>query len=310
MKLRAGNTIKYGIPYQGSKSKIIEQIAKFLPPAENFYDLFGGGFSVSHYMIKHRPKSYKYFYYNELRPGLCELIQDAINGKYNYDNFKPEWITRERFMAEKESNAYIKIVWSFGNNGSGYIFGKDIDNEKRSMHQAVVFNEFDDLFIKIFKFDKWPNHLTITGKRLFLKRVINTRIDLQQLQQLEQLQQLLQLEQLQQLERLQQNKLTLTNLDYKNVKIKPNSVIYCDIPYKGTADYGSTFNYDEFFNLVDSQENPVFISEYNIDDKRFHILTEISHRSTFSASDNNKTIEKLYCNKAAYNIINNFRTSK
>ena len=69
--------------------------------------------------------------------------QDAINGKYNYDVFKPEWITGERFFSEKESNTYIKIIWSFGNNGRNYLFGKDIEEKKRSMHQAVVFDEFD-----------------------------------------------------------------------------------------------------------------------------------------------------------------------
>jgi hypothetical protein len=99
-------------------------------------------------MLEHRRKSFKYFHYNELRKGLIDLIRDAIKGKYNYDVFKPEWITRERFMADKESNAYIKIIWSFGNNGDAYLFGKELESQKRSMHQAVVFDEFDDWFIK------------------------------------------------------------------------------------------------------------------------------------------------------------------
>ena len=187
MILKPGNTIKYGIPYQGSKTKLIEKIARFFPSADHFYDLFGGGFSVSHYMIVHRRKSYKQFHYNEIRPGLCELIKDAIEGKYSYDVFKPEWISRERFMRDKESNAYIKIIWSFGNNGEGYLFGKDIENEKRSMHRAVVFDEFDEFMVNTFKINKWPNQFTITGKRLYLKRLINNRIDLQQLERLQQL---------------------------------------------------------------------------------------------------------------------------
>ena len=41
---------KYGLPYQGSKTKIVEHIAKYFPNADHFYDLFGGGFSVTHYM--------------------------------------------------------------------------------------------------------------------------------------------------------------------------------------------------------------------------------------------------------------------
>src|SRR6267154_1843740 len=161
MILRAGRTIKYGIPYQGSKTKLIEKIARFFPNADNFYDLFGGGFSVSHYMMLHRSKSFKHFHFNEIRPGICDLIKDAIDGKYNYDVFKPEWISREDFFKRKESCAYIKIIWSFGNNGEGYLFGEDLESPKRSMHQAVVFDEFDQYMKDTFKIDKWPNRLTI-----------------------------------------------------------------------------------------------------------------------------------------------------
>lgn len=292
MILVAPNREKYGIPYQGSKTKIIEKIARFFPNADHFYDLFGGGFSVTHYMMENRRKSYKYFHYNEIRSGLCELIQDAINGKYSYDVFKPEWISRERFMSEKESNAYIKIIWSFGNNGRSYIFGKNIENQKRSLHQAVIFDEFDEFTTNTFGIDKWPNKLTIDGKRLYLKRLINKRLDLQQLEQLERLQRL---------ERLQQ--LTFTNLDYRQVKIEPNSVIYCDIPYQGTGDYQNSFSHMDFFNWASDQNNPVFISEYNISDDRFYLLKEFKHRTSFSQLNNNEVIEKLYGNKIAYDII-------
>lgn len=297
MKLKAGSGKKYGIPYQGSKGKIIDQIAKFFPNADHFYDLFGGGFSVSHYMIEHRSKSYKHFHYNEIRPGLCELIKDSIDGKYNYNVFKPEWISREKFFKEKELNAYIKIIWSFGNNGNAYLFGKDIEEQKRSMHQAVVFDVFNDWFINTFKINKWPPFLDITGKRLYLKAIIRNigRVDLQRLEQLERLQQL--------------QRLYFTNLSYEKVKIEKSSVIYCDIPYFGTADYGNTFNHKNFFDWANDQENPVFISEYEIKDNRLYLLKEFNHRSTFSSggSKNIPVTERLYGNKIAYNIIQEFR---
>ena len=290
--------------YQGSKSKVIDKIARFFPNADNFYDLFGGGFSVSHYMLKHRSKSYKNFHFNELRPGVCELIQAAIAGKYSYDVFKPEWISRERFFAEKDSSAYIKIVWSFGNNGRGYIFGKEIENQKRSMHQAIVFCEFDDFMKGSLKLEKWPNHLTITGRRLYLKMLVRNekRLDLQQLGRLEQLEQL---ERLQQLERIQQP--SFTTLDYRQVKINNNSVVYCDIPYLGTVDYQSNFSHNDFFEWAANQNNPVFVSEYEIKDSRFYLLKEFTHRSSFSAIANIPVTERLYGNKLAFDIIQNAR---
>src|SRR5699024_12114686 len=42
-------------------------------------------------------------------------------------------------------------------------------------------------------------------------------------------------------------RLNTTNKDYKDLKFKPNSVIYCDPPYKNTEDYGVKFNHDEFY---------------------------------------------------------------
>lgn len=308
MILKPGNRKKWGVPYLGSKSKIIEKIAKYFPNADHFYDLFGGGFAVTHYMITMRQKSFKQFHYNELRPGIPQFIKDAIAGKYNYDVFKPEWISRERFHKEKELNPYIKIIWSFGNNGKGYLFSEDIEKEKRSMHQAVVFDEFDQFMEQTFNLKKWPNKLSLQGKRLFLKRLINKRIDLPQLKRLEQLEQL---ERLEQLEQLQQFKsLEFTNVDYRKVEIKPNSVVYCDIPYKSTEGYGNTFNHSDFFDWANEQTNPVFISEYKINDDRFYLLKEFNHISLLSYLRRKKVTERLYGNKKAYDIIEYFRQNK
>lgn len=38
----------FGVPYQGSKSKIAEWVVGLLPPATHLYDLMAGGCAVSH----------------------------------------------------------------------------------------------------------------------------------------------------------------------------------------------------------------------------------------------------------------------
>ena len=40
--------MQYGMPYQGSKSKLALKILDSLPDAENFFDLFGGGGAMAH----------------------------------------------------------------------------------------------------------------------------------------------------------------------------------------------------------------------------------------------------------------------
>lgn len=40
--------IKYGLPYQGGKSKLADWIINLFPKATHFFDLCAGGCSVAH----------------------------------------------------------------------------------------------------------------------------------------------------------------------------------------------------------------------------------------------------------------------
>jgi len=74
--------VNYGIPYQGSKQKIAKEICKIFPSEKNFYDLFGGGFAITHAMLVHRWKSFERFHFNEIRPGICDLVNECAYQKY------------------------------------------------------------------------------------------------------------------------------------------------------------------------------------------------------------------------------------
>ncbi len=314
---------EYGIPYMGSKSKICNELIKIFPKADNFYDLFGGGFSVTHAMLVRRKNHYKSFHFNELRPGVCDLIKKAISGEFNYSVFKPPFISREEFLSKFETDAYIKCLWSFGNNGKNYLFSKAVEPYKRSMHNAIIFNEFDSLAKQTLGMERFKDGYQVIDRRMFLRNKIEQfRINgipdflypflnesqrvhlksakelrqLQQLQQLQQLERLQQLQQLQQLERLE--RLEFYNTTYEKIPIKENSVIYCDPPYAGTADYQNIFNTKKFLDWAADQTHPVFISEYNISDKRFHKIFKIKKRSLLSANKSMKEKEEnVYANE-------------
>ena len=312
--------MNYGIPYMGSKSGIMPSLALNFPAADHFYDLFGGGFSVSHYMLKNKGQRYKHFHYNEIKSDVAELVKRAIAGEFNYDVYKPEWISREDFFKRKETDGYVRCLWSFGNNQETYLFSEDIEPYKKSMHQAVVFGEFDALASEVLGFSAWPaRYSTVTKRRLRLRSkveeyrkseipaVLHKYLKPEQLQRLEQLEQLRRLQQLQQLERLQQlewlqqlERLSFYSDDYRKINILPNSVVYCDIPYSGTAGYISEFNHADFFDWAASRSFPVFFSEYAVDDQRFKCVyaidraVKLSGRGASSAKSSKS--ENLYWN--------------
>jgi site-specific DNA-adenine methylase len=291
--------MNFGIPYMGSKSKICEQVCRLFPNAENFYDLFGGGFSISHFMLKHRCKDFKQLHFNEIREGVCELVKDAINGKYNYDKFKPDWISSDEFKKRVNSDIFVKLIWSFGNNGKNYLFGKDIEFQKKSLHNAIVFNEFNEFATKIFGVSSFPNGFTIIQKRLHLKNRLRINGKGERLEQLERLQQLQQLERLERLE--------FYTGSYIDVPIKENSVIYCDIPYESTASYdkNNSFNRKEFLDWAANNKEAVFISEYQVKDERFKCISNFEKRSMLSSDKSNTLIkiEKVFVNEVGYKRI-------
>lgn len=90
--------------------------------------------------------------------------------------------------------------------------------------------------------------------------------------------------------------------DYRDFKYPNNSLIYCDIPYKDTTQYGNSknFNHREFWDWVrfmDSKGHTLFVSEYNAPED-FKCVWSREAKSSLSAnaiSGKSKTsTEKLF----------------
>ena len=95
--------------------------------------------------------------------------------------------------------------------------------------------------------------------------------------------------------------ITSSVLDYEDVAIPEDSVIYCDIPYEGTDGYlekdNGGFDYERFYQWCERQTQPVFISSYQMPEDRFDCIEEFTHRSTLSATANNLVTERIYVPK-------------
>lgn len=84
--------------------------------------------------------------------------------------------------------------------------------------------------------------------------------------------------------------------DYREVEILPDSIVYADPPYIGTREYKyDTFDHAAFYDWCEAQEQPTFISEYEMPQDRFFEVAQWERTSTFSATNNGlKKIEKLF----------------
>lgn len=129
--------MKYGLPYKGSKNKLAERIVRLLPKRTNLVDLFCGGCAVSHAALL--MGKYEHIHINDINWMCPTLFIDALNGKYNDEN---RWISREDFFRLKDTDPYVAVVWSFGNNLRDYLYSKEIEPLKKAIHYAMFFSDY------------------------------------------------------------------------------------------------------------------------------------------------------------------------
>lgn len=95
------------------------------------------------------------------------------------------------------------------------------------------------------------------------------------------------------------------NEDYTYFTNYENCLIYCDPPYQGTTQYGSSknFNYDKFWQWVRevSKNNVVLISEYNAPDD-FKCVFEKTLTTTLDKNSRKQDTEKLFLHKDIYKL--------
>ena len=312
---------RYGLPYKGSKNSIAEFIVESIPSRTHFYDLFAGGGAVSHCAML--SGKFHTFHMNDIEDTPL-LFLESVHGRYHYEN---RWISREDFFNSNEP--YVKYCWSFGNNLRSYLYGEEIEPYKKACHYAIVFDDFSlikELCPEVYGVTKEAlNGIKNIKKRRLafgpsvikeLKRlgdwdlVQNNPLyksahwrsgkldgknnDLQSLESLERLERLQSLESLQRLQSL-----SISQKSYDEVRILPDSVIYCDIPYRGTDEYISgQFDYEKFYVWCEKQKELVVISEYDMPEDRFCCVESVQKRSLLSAKGAGELkTEKLFVPK-------------
>lgn len=223
----------FGLPYQGSKGRFADEIVALFPKAENFVDLFFGGGAVTHAAML--SGKFKNFIANDLRktPQAWNRCAEGDIG----DLFR--FVDREEF--KETEDMLVKMVWSFGASCNTYLSD---DPARLTIAKAIMCSdpiERKGAILELLRLlDKDPSNIyarkhTSASHFNMLKRLVAIK---------------------------GLPKVTCYNMDYREVAIPENSVVYCDPPYEGCFGYGRTFDHDAFWEWVRTVKVPVFVSSY------------------------------------------------
>ena len=319
----------YGLPYTGSKSRIAHWVIDNLPSGRVLIDAFAGGCAITHRALL--SQKWQTVIANDINGKYPQLFADAMHGQYRDEK---RWISREDFERLKSKDAFVACCWSFGNKLKCYMYSKAIEPYKRALHYAIVFDDFapmqelmPEVAQAVHDALQGQNNLhdrRITAQNVIVKTLKRITDDnfahpviqnnplyqtirhtsrntpslngLESMERLERVQILESLESVQSLERLQ-----VTSLSYDEIDIPDGAVVYCDPPYHacdkslydGTA---KAFDHNAFYDwcVSVSKTNPIFISEYSIEDDRFEVVAEKQKMTYMSSKKSFIVTERIY----------------
>ena len=278
----------WGLPYKGSKNTIAKDIVDALPTGERLVDLFAGGCSITDYSLKNTNKFSRYLV-NDLNGWSTQAYIKALAGGFNNEE---RWISRKDFFRLKDTDPYVNMCFSFGNNGRTYMYNPELEPYKRALHHIIFWEKYgpmEDLCPQVVDIIKeYCKGKDRRGRRLASGYAVADHIKqkgsveywqsnpmfravrikwtperrgMQSLESLERLQSLERLERLQSLESLKSTVET-SSISYSDYEYHNGDVVYCDPPYKNTDDYGTQFDTDAFWEWARTRDYPVYVSEY------------------------------------------------
>lgn len=272
---------KYGMPYQGSKSRIAEWVVDIMPPSHTLVDLFAGGCAITHCALL--SGKWGRIIANDITDTV-EVFQQAINGELDGYATVP---TREEFLANKDTDTLLAILYSFGNDKTTYLWAPEIEAFKRPASLMVSAPSMAER-------RKWY--------RSFCKALLDY------LGGTEKPNRIWELEGLERIEGLQGLRgasgdcvLVPSSVDYRLVDIPEGATVYADPPYRGTANsarYGA-FDFDAFDAWLNGVDFPVFVSEFDAPEGCVEIA-RTEKMTSMAATGSSTVVEKIYVQERFY----------
>lgn len=275
----------------GSKNALAERIVALLPSASHLIDVFAGGCAVTHCAMK--SGKWQHVHANDINEMIVEAFRRAINGEFIGER---RWVSHEEFNRVRDTDAYAAICFSFGGNLRSYAYSPKNEELKRALHYAILFGDTKP-FLTLTGIDLTPvlNISDLRERHIAAKNLANGfGIFIKTLQNINRLNRLNRLATA--FSEKEMKRLTIGSVDFAEVEIPSDSVIYCDPPYRDKGDYRKSkdFNHERFYDWVLRQNVPVFVSEYVMPEDFVEIA---AWRKMCSMSQDTKpkgTTEKLF----------------
>lgn len=265
--------MRYGMPYQGSKSRIADWVVGNLPSAPVLVDIMCGGGAVSHAALLSR--KYERVVMNDVN-GMADVFVRAVRGEYADYSFVPD---REQFHAMKGSDPLVSLLYSFGNDRTTYLWSQTLEPVKVAASRMLCAPSLSE------RRRYWRVFCRVL--REYVEGHDGIPEGLERLQGLERLEGL---EGLQGLERLQGS-----CADYRDVEIPSDAIVYVDPPYAGTdCTAYRGFDFDAFHAWLDSVPNLTVVSEYTCPPHCVQVAEREHYTTKSSYSNAVPRVERLF----------------
>lgn len=323
----------YGLPYTGSKSRIAHWVIDYLPCGRVLIDAFAGGCAITHRALLSQKwqtiiandiniKYPQLFLdavngkYRDERRWISRedferlKLQDAfVACCFSFGNNLRCYMYSEEIEPYKRALHYAIVFNDFGpmqelipevaQAVADALHGQNNLHDRRITAQNIIVKT-----LKRLTGDNYA-HSIIQSNPLYKSVRHTSRKDAQSLERLQSLQSLERLERLQSLQNLQflerLQRLRVTSQSYDEIDIPDDAIVYCDPPYhacdkrlyEGAA---RGFDHGAFYDwcVRVSKTNPIFISEYSIEDDRFEVVAEKQKITSMSQKESFNVTERLY----------------
>ena len=321
----------YGLPYTGSKSRIAHWVIDHLPRGRVLIDAFAGGCAITHRALL--SQKWQTVIANDINGKYPQLFLDAVRGKYrderrwisredferlkakdafvaccwSFGNCLMHYMYSPAIEPYKRALHYAIVLDDFAPMQElipevAQAVADALDGIRNTHDRRITAQNVIVKTLKRLTDDNYA-HQIIQSNPLY-KNIRHSSKDAQSLERLQSLESLERLERLQSLQSLEAperlERLQITSLSYADIDIPADAVVYCDPPYHasdkklydGTARFDHCAFYDWCVRV--SKTNPIFISEYSIEDDRFEIVAEKQKITSFASVKSSIVTERIY----------------